>query len=187
MFNRPNSTTNTQILILATDGYEKSELEYPLEKLKQAGVHVKIGSLKHGSIRSWDNGNWGDSVKVDLVIDEIEVSDFQAIVLPGGQMNPDILRADESVIKLIKKFAADGKTVAAVCHAPWLLAEAGLLKGRTVTSYKSMKTDIVNAGAIWIDNSVVVDKNFITSREPDDLPDFVGAILENLQRIKIAA
>ena len=102
-------------------------------------------------------------------------------------MNPDILRADESVIKLIKKFAADGKTVAAVCHAPWLLAEAGLLKGRTVTSYKSMKTDIVNAGAIWIDNSVVVDKNFITSREPDDLPDFVGAILENLQRIKIAA
>jgi protease I len=172
---------SSKILILATDGYERSELRVPHEKLKAHGADVKIGSVKSGEIKSWDETDWGDSIAVDLTVDQISVDDFDALVLPGGQINPDKLREEESALKLIRTFVDSGKTVAAICHAPWLLVEVDALKGRDATSYSSIKTDLVNAGANWKDEAVVTDKGIITSRNPDDLDAFVAKIVEEVE------
>lgn len=169
-----------RILIMATNGFEQSELEVPLERLQDAGAEIDIASLETGDITGWDEDDWGDEIEVDLLIADAKAEDYDALVLPGGQINPDLLRVDDKAIALIKSFADAGKPVAAICHAPWLLLEAGLAKGRKMTSYKSIRTDVANAGAEVVDEEVVVDGNIITSRCPDDLPAFCDAIIKAL-------
>ncbi len=172
---------NANIIILATDGYERSELCVPYEELQRRDANVKIASIKNGKIKSWHNANWGDSVDVDLLAQDVNAEDFDALVLPGGQINPDKLRADENAMRVVRDFTQSGKIVAAICHAPWLLIEADAIKGRNVTSYISIKTDIRNAGGIWSDEKVVVDQGIITSRSPDDLDAFVDKIVKEVE------
>lgn len=172
---------NAKIAILATDGYEKSELFEPKKQLMEAGADITIISLKSGKIKSWDQSDWGESVDVDLTLAEANVADFDALVLPGGQINPDLLRVEESAVQFVKDFYATGKPLAAICHAPWLLIEAGIAEGKRMTSYHSIKTDVKNAGAHWEDSEVVVDKALITSRNPDDLNAFCAKIIEEVQ------
>ena len=169
-----------RILIIATDGFEQSELMKPRELLKQAGAQVTIASLKPGEIRGWDDKNWGESVSVDMTISDVSAEDYDALLLPGGQINPDILRMERKVIEIVRAFDAAGKPIAAICHAPWLLAEADLIEGRTVTGWPSIRTDLVNAGAAVVDEEVVVDGNLITSRKPADIPAFTEALMAAL-------
>ncbi|OKH87604.1 type 1 glutamine amidotransferase domain-containing protein [Thalassospira sp. TSL5-1] len=169
-----------KILILATDGYERSELRVPLEKLGNHGADVKIASLKAGSIKSWDKTDWGDSVDVDLEVKDVDIKDYDALVIPGGQINPDLLRMNEGAVSLVREFVASGKPVAAICHGPWLLVEADALRGRKATSYPSVKTDLLNAGAVWQNEAVVCDQGIITSRNPNDLDAFVGKIVKEV-------
>ncbi len=169
-----------RVLIIATDGFEQSELMEPLRLLKEAGAQVTIASLKSGEIRGWDQKDWGESVKVDILVNDIVEADYDALLLPGGQMNPDILRMEHKVIEVIREFDAARKPIAAICHAPWLLAEAKLLEGRTVTAWPSIRTDLANAGAAVVDEEVVVDGNLITSRKPDDIPAFTAALMAAL-------
>ncbi len=138
-----------KIAILATHGFEQSELEVPRDRLKKAGATVDVISLAAGEIKGWDIKDWGRPVKVDKTLDQVSASDYDAIVLPGGQINPDLLRAEPKALKFIKEIFDAKKVVAAVCHAPWLLIETGIAKGRRMTSYKSIKTDVMNAGAKW--------------------------------------
>lgn len=170
-----------KIAILATNGFEQSELEVPRERLKDAGATVKIVSLEAGEIKGWDKKDWGRSVKVDKTLDQASATDYDAIVLPGGQINPDLLRVEPKALKFIKDIFDAKKVVAAVCHAPWLLIETGIAKGRRMTSYKSIKTDVANAGAKWEDASVVVDQGLITSRNPGDLEAFSAKIIEEVK------
>ena len=172
---------NARIAILATDGYERSELREPLEKLREMGSEVHVLSIREGEIRSWDKDDWGDSVSVDGVVKDASTADYDALVLPGGQINPDLLRVNEDAMDFIRAFAKSGKTLAAICHAPWLLVEAGALKGRNVTSYPSIRTDVENAGGKWEDSEVVVDQAIVTSRNPDDLPAFIDKIVEEIR------
>lgn len=169
-----------RILIIATDGFEQSELMKPRQMLEKAGAQITIASLKLGEIKGWDQKDWGGSVAVDITIDQVKVADYDALLLPGGQMNPDILRMNAGVIAVVKAFGEARKPIAAICHAPWLLAEANMLKGRTVTGWPSIRTDLVNAGAEVVDRDVVIDGNLITSRKPDDIPAFVDALMAAL-------
>ncbi|MBW8300223.1 MAG: type 1 glutamine amidotransferase [Hydrogenophaga sp.] len=175
------SINSARILILATDGYERSELRFPLDKLKAHGAKVEIASLAKAPIKSWDDKNWGDTVDVDLVVGDVSVDDYDALVIPGGQINPDLLRADAGAVDLVRRFVQSGKPVAAICHGPWLLVEAGALQGRKATSYASIKTDLMNAGAAWRDEAVVTDQGIITSRSPNDLDAFVKKIVEEVE------
>lgn len=172
---------DARIALLATDGFERSELHFPLEKLREKGATVEIVSLDEGEIKSWDKTDWGDKIAVDLKVADARADDYDAIVIPGGQINPDLLRKNEDVVALIKDFLSAGKPVAAVCHGPWLLVEADALKGRRATSYWSIKTDVKNAGATWVDEEVVADEGIVTSRSPKDLDAFVGKIVEEIQ------
>lgn len=167
-----------KVLILATDGFEQSELIDPKQALENAGIETTVASPKSGEIRGWDQTDWGKSVKVDASLDDVSVDQFDALLLPGGQINPDKLRMEEKAVALVKAFADSGKPVAAICHGPWLLVEADVVKGRTVTSWPSIRTDLRNAGAIVVDEQVVVDGNFITSRKPDDIPAFAKALIK---------
>lgn len=169
-----------RILIIATDGFEQSELLQPKQMLEEAGAQITIASLKLGEIKGWDQKNWGQSVAVDITVDQAKVGDYDALLLPGGQINPDILRMNADVIALVKAFGDARKPIAAICHAPWLLAEADMLKGRTVTGWPSIRTDLANAGAEVVDREVVIDGNLITSRKPDDIPAFVEAMMAAL-------
>ncbi|MFN3818878.1 type 1 glutamine amidotransferase domain-containing protein [Blastomonas sp.] len=168
--------TGRNICILATHGFEQSELIKPRDALRDAGATVHVVSPESGEIRGWQGDDWGESVSVDAPLDGAKAADYDALVLPGGQINPDLLRADETAMALIKDFADAGKPIAAVCHAPWLLIEAGLAKGKTMTCYTSIRTDLKNAGANVVDQEVAIDGNLITSRNPDDLPAFNAAI-----------
>ena len=170
-----------RIMILATNGFEQSELEKPKAALEEAGFETVVVSPEDGQINGWQDKDWGDAVKVDLTLDEAEAADFDALVLPGGQMNPDILRMEDKAVQLVKDFCASGKTVAAICHGPWLLAEAGVIEGKTVTSWPSIRTDLKNAGANVVDKEVATDGNLITSRNPDDIPAFNTAIIAALE------
>ena len=171
---------NKKIAILATHGFEQSELEVPQDKLKAAGATVHIVSLKAGEIKGWDMKDWGRPVRVDKTLEQVSASDYDAIVLPGGQINPDLLRAEPKALAFIKDIFNQKKIVAAVCHAPWLLIETGIAEGRKMTSYKSIKTDVINAGAKWEDSEVVVDNGVITSRNPGDLNAFSAKIIEEI-------
>lgn len=170
-----------KICILATDGFEQSELLVPRDKLAERGAAIEIVAPDGGSIRAWDKDNWGQDVQVDTLLEDAVVGDYDALVLPGGQINPDLLRLNEEALQLIRDFHGAGKPIAAICHAPWLLIETGLAKGRRMTGYYSIRTDMVNAGAQCVDESVVVDGNIITSRKPDDLDDFVEAIAAKIK------
>ncbi len=171
----------SRIAILATNGFEQSELEVPLNKLRATGAIVDIVSLEAGEIKGWDEKDWGAAVPVDRTLADADPADYDALVLPGGQINPDLLRVEKDAIDFIKAFASADKPIAAICHAPWLLIEAGLLKGRRATSYPSIRTDVINAGAAWADESVVRDGLLATSRNPGDLDAFVAAIVEMVE------
>src|SRR5947209_5264394 len=170
-----------KIAILATHGFEQSELEVPRDTLKKAGATVEIVSLASGEIKGWDKKDWGRPVPVDKTLDQAKASDYDAIVLPGGQINPDLLRVEPKALKFIKDIFDAKKVVAAVCHGPWLLIETGIAKGRKMTSYNSIKTDVANAGGKWEDSEVVVDQGIITSRNPGDLPAFSAKIIEEVK------
>lgn len=167
-----------RIAILATNGYEQSELTEPLQRLREADADVRIVSLEKTDIRGESNGQWADTVRVDLTVDEVSADDFDSLVIPGGLYNPDALRNNGKAVSFVRSMFDAKKPVAAICHGPWLLVEADIARGRTLTSYPSIKTDITNAGGLWVDEPVVVDQALITSRSPDDLEVFIGKIIE---------
>ncbi len=167
-----------KIAILATDGFEQVELTEPKKALEEAGATTHVVSLKEGEIKGWKFTEWGDKVRVDKTLDNAKPSEYDALLLPGGVINPDKLRMQPKAVSFVKEFAASGKPVAAICHGPWLLVEAGVVKGRTITSWPSLHTDIANAGGRWVDEPVVTDKNFTTSRKPDDIPVFNERIIQ---------
>jgi protease I len=164
---------DVNVAILATDGFEQSELTEPLEALTKAGANIWIVSPKPGTIRGWQHKNWtDDEVRVDLTLDDTGPDDFDALVLPGGVMNPDALRMQPNAVAFVRGFFDANKPVAAICHGPWTVIESGAARGRLMTSWPSLRTDIENAGGQWTDAEVVVDGNLVTSRKPDDLPAF---------------
>ncbi len=170
-----------RIMILATNGFEQSELMKPKANVEDAGYETTVVSLEKGEITGWDDKNWGESVAVDKTVDEIEsCAGYDALLLPGGQINPDILRMNAEAVDIVKMFAKTNKPIAAICHAPWLLAEAELIEGKTVTAWPSIHTDLKNAGANVVDQEVAVDGNLITSRKPDDIPAFSKALIDML-------
>ncbi|MBM3618601.1 MAG: type 1 glutamine amidotransferase [Alphaproteobacteria bacterium] len=170
------------IAFLATDGVEESELSKPWEALKEAGAKVTLVSLEKGEIQAEKDNEKTRTFPVDDLVGEVKVEDFDALVLPGGLQNPDTLRSDKNAVAFVKGFFKAGKPVSAICHGPWLLAEADVLEGRKVTSYKSIRTDMLNAGARWTDEAVVVDGNLVTSRCPDDLPAFCEKTIEQVAK-----
>jgi protease I len=169
-----------KIAILATDGFEQVELTDPKKALESAGATTHVVAPKDGRIKGWKFTEWGDSVKVDKTLDQAKAEEYDALVLPGGVMNPDHLRAEPKAVDFVKRFAQSGKPIAAICHGPWTLIEAGVVSGRKMTSWSSVKTDLKNAGAHWVDEPVVVDGQFITSRKPEDIQAFSGAIIDFL-------
>lgn len=169
-----------RVAILATDGFEQSELLEPQSALEAAGATTDVISLKPGAIKAWKGKDWGSSIPVGKVVGEAHPNDYDALLLPGGVMNPDTLRRHASAVEFVKAFVSAGKPVAAICHGPWLLVEAGAANGRKLTSWPSLKTDIANAGGEWVDEQVVEDHNLITSRKPDDIPAFNQALLKQV-------
>ena len=161
-----------QIMILATDGFEQSELLEPKKALEALGAETEVVSLKDGDIRGWNHKEWGQKVSVDQEVGDADPSDYDALVLPGGVMNPDSLRMQPEAVTFVRSFFESGKPVAAICHGPWTIVESGSAKGYRMTSWPSLKTDITNAGGDWVDAEVAVDENLVTSRKPDDLPAF---------------
>ncbi len=173
-----------RVAILATHGFEESELKSPKEAMEKEGFQVEIVSLENGSIKSWSKGNWSNEYKVDKTLDEVSSKDYNALVLPGGVINPDKLRTDKSAVQFVKDFFKDHKPVAAICHGPWTLINAGVVDGRTMTSYKSIRKDLENAGANWVDREVVVDEGLVTSRNPKDLEAFNAKLIEEIKEGK---
>ncbi|HEY4114512.1 MAG TPA: type 1 glutamine amidotransferase domain-containing protein [Rhizomicrobium sp.] len=170
-----------KILIIATNGVEQAELETPRDKLKGAGAHVDVASPDGNTIRGWNVNDWGHDIEVDMKIGDAKCDRYDALVIPGGVINPDKLRVDENAMRVVREFLASGKIVAAVCHGPWLLVQADACRGRKMTSYNSIRKDVENAGANWVDKEVVVDKGIITSRNPGDLVAFSAKIIEEVR------
>jgi len=175
-----NKLSGKTVAILLADGFEQSEFEKPLEALKEEGATTDIISLKKGTVRAWNEKNWGDEFEATVAIEDADSGKYDALVLPGGVMNPDKLRANKDVVAFVKDFMEDEKPIAAICHGPWTLIETGMLKGRRMTSYHSIKTDLVNAGVNWVDEEVVVDDGMVTSRSPKDLPAFCKKMVEEI-------
>jgi len=167
------------ILILATDGFEQLELTVPRDELRKKGAKVDVATPSGSAIKGWNKTDWGERAPADLKIADVDASRYDALVLPGGVINPDKLRVDAQAMNVVNKFLTEGKVVAAVCHAPWLLVQAGRARGRKMTSYASIRKDVENAGAEWIDEAVVTDDGIITSRNPDDPPAFVAKRIRN--------
>lgn len=173
-----------RIAILATDGFEESELSSPKKAMEDEGFKVDIVSLKSGEIKSWNDGNWSTSYSVDKTIDNVSAKQYNALMLPGGVINPDILRINEDALIFINDFFKQSKPVAAICHGPWPLINADVVKGRTMTSYASIRKDLENAGALWVDKEVVVDEALVTSRTPKDLDAFNSKLIEEIKEGK---
>jgi protease I len=181
-----NSLQGKKVAVLATDGVEKVEFETPRAHLAENGAHVALLSLKTGDIQARNHDlEPAGTIRVDQAVSEASVDDFDALVLPGGTVNPDKLRLDKSAVAFVRDFVNSGKPVAAICHGPWTMVEAGVVAGRTVTSYPSIRTDLRNAGANVVDEEVVVDGNVITSRAPDDLPAFCATLIHQLEQAPV--
>lgn len=178
------SLAEKKVVILATDGFERAELFQPLEKLREQEAQVHIIADHTGYIKGWENGNWSRAVKVDHIIEEVKAEDYHALVLPGGVLNPDSLRTHEGALQLVRDFFKQHKPVAAICHAPQLLINAEVVENRKMTSYPSVRKDLENAGAEWVDQEVVVDNGLVTSRRPDDLPAFIDKVVEEIKEGK---
>jgi protease I len=173
-----NNLQGKKVAILATDGFEQAELLEPKKALELAGATTEVISPQPGKIRGWNHKEWAQEVPVDVPLASADASGYDALVLPGGVMNPDKLRMEPKAVEFVKRFFEEGKPVAAICHGPWMLVEADVLKGRTLTSWASVKTDIRNAGGNWVDREVVADGNLVTSRKPDDIPAFNQRLIE---------
>jgi len=169
-----------KVAILVADGFEQVELTSPKQALEQAGAKTQIISLKSGKVKGWEHTDWGDEFPVDVTVEQANPNDYDALLLPGGVMNPDTLRTSKPAVQFVRSFFDQKKPVAAICHGPWILVEADVLRGRKVTSYHSIKTDVKNAGANWVDQEVVVDQGLVTSRNPDDLPAFNRKLVEEV-------
>jgi protease I len=175
-----NELKGKKVAILVSNGFEQSELFEPRQALQAAGAEVVVVSLKKESVKGWNHKEWGEEIDVDEHIGAATVDEFDALVLPGGVLNPDFLRMDHRAVAFVRDFVGSGKPVAAICHGPWTLVEADVVRGKRMTSYPSLRTDLKNAGAQWVDQEVVVDGNLITSRWPEDLPAFNRALIEKL-------
>jgi protease I len=169
-----------RVAILVEDGFEQIELTSPKQALEEAGAKTHIISPKRDKVKGWEHTEWGDEFPVDVAIDKAKASDYDALLLPGGVMNPDKLRTNRAAVEFVRSFFQARKPVAAICHGPWLLVEADVVRGRKVTSYSSIQTDLKNAGAQWVDQEVVVDNGLVTSRKPDDLPAFNRKLVEEV-------
>jgi protease I len=167
-----------RVAALATHGFEQDELFKPRKALEDAGATVEVVSLEAGRIRGWKHKEWGDEVNVDRTLDQARPQDYDALLLPGGVMNPDRLRMDPRAVQFVKRLFDDGKPIAVICHGPWTLVEAGVVRDVTLTSWPSLKTDLTNAGARWVDKEVVVDRGVVSSRKPDDIPAFNRKMIE---------
>ncbi len=168
----PNTLQGKTVAILATDGFEQSELLKPKQALEDAGARTQVVSPAEGKIKGWEHKNWGKEVPVDVALKSADPSQYDALLLPGGVMNPDQLRMIPEAVSFVKHFVDQGKPVAAICHGPWMLVETGAVRGRTITSWPSLKTDVKNAGGTWVDEEVIESNGIITSRKPDDIPAF---------------
>ena len=173
--------TGTRVAMLLTDGFEQVEMTEPRKALEREGAQVDLVSPKEGKVRGWERTDWGEEFTVDVPLSRARAEAYDALVLPGGVMNPDHLRMEKRAVAFARSFFEEGKPVAAICHGPWLLVEADVVRGRTVTSYPSLRTDLENAGATWVDEAVVVDSGLVTSRNPDDLPAFCGKVVEEIE------
>lgn len=171
---------NKRVAILAADGFEQSELEGPMHALEEAGAHVSIVSPKPDFIEGMHHADKGDRFDVDIPLENAREEDFDALMLPGGLMNPDTLRSNPAAVDFVRGFAAAGKPIGAICHAPWVLIEAGLVQGRRLTSWPAIQTDVKNAGGNWVNEEVVVDNGIVTSRKPDDIPAFSAKLVEEI-------
>jgi protease I len=170
--------TGKKVAILATDMFEQVELVEPRKAVEQAGAEVELVSLETGEIQGFNHYDRADTFAVDRAVADVSADDYDALLLPGGVGNPDTLRTDEDAVAFVRSFFEQGKPVAAICHAPWTLVEADVVRGRTLTSFRSIKTDVTNAGGNWVDEEVVVDEGLVTSRQPDDLPAFCAKLVE---------
>ncbi len=173
-----DSSVRTVAFLVAPEGIEQVELTEPWKAVEESGARPVLLSTESGTVQAFNHLDKGDTFDVDTVVGDADVADYAALVLPGGVANPDALRTDEGAVAFVRDFVASGKPVAAICHAPWTLIEADAVRGRTVTSWPSLQTDLRNAGATWTDEEVVVDGNLITSRNPDDIPAFNRALLD---------
>jgi protease I len=167
-----------RVAVLATDGFEQSELFEPKQALVEAGADVEIVSIKNGEIKAWKDKNWGEMLAVDREVYGADPDDYDALMLPGGVINPDTLRMDQDAVRFVKSFLESGKPIAAICHGPQMLIETRAIQGRTLTSWPSLRTDLENAGATWVDEEVVTDHGLVTSRKPDDIPAFIRKMIE---------
>ena len=172
---------NCKVAILVADGFEQVELTEPRKALEQAGAKTEIVSPNKDKVKGWNFKEWGEEMKVDVPIEQARAENYNALLLPGGVMNPDKLRRNEKVLNFVRDFFADGKPVAMICHGPWTLIDAGMAKGRKMTSWPSLQTDLRNAGADWVDQEVVVDSGLVSSRKPDDIPAFNRKMIEEFR------
>jgi protease I len=167
-----------RVAALVAQGFEQVELLEPKKALEAAGARVDVVSPENGRVRGWDHTKWGEEVTVDRALDSAKPDEYDALLLPGGVMNPDHLRMNQTAVQFVKQFATAGKPIAVICHGPWTLIEAGVVRGVKMTSWPSLKTDLQNAGANWVDQEVVVDRGIVSSRKPDDIPAFNRKMIE---------
>lgn len=173
--------TGKKVAILVADGFEQVELTEPKKTLDDAGAETRVISPSGKTVKGWNHKEWGKEFPVDFTVDDADPAEYNALLLPGGVMNPDRLRTDPKAVEFVKHFVSQKKPIAAICHGPWTLIEAGAVRGRTLTSWPSLKTDLENAGAKWVDREVVTDAGLVTSRKPDDLPAFNRKMIEEFQ------
>lgn len=175
-----NRLSGKRVAILVENGFEQVELTEPRKALENAGIQTQVISPQQGKVKGWNHTDWGEEIPVDVPLEQARADQYDALLLPGGVMNPDKLRRNQQALDFVRAFFEAGKPVAAICHAPWTLIDAGVVSGRTLTSYPSLQTDLKNAGANWVDSEVIVDNGLITSRKPDDIPAFNHKMLEEI-------
>lgn len=178
------SLRGKKVAALFTHGVEQIEFTDPAKALRDAGADVTVVSLESGKVKGWNRTDWGEQFKVDITVDKANPDDFDALLIPGGVMNPDKLRMNGDAVQFVRAMYRSGKPIASICHGPWLLVEADIVRGKTLTSYPSLKTDIINAGGMWVNMEVATDEGIVTSRNPDDLPAFSAKMIEEFQEGK---